>query len=241
MEWFEDEEFWSQMYPFMFPPERMALAEEQVSQVLALTGATTGSVLDLACGPGRHASSLAARGFTVTGVDLSPYLLNRAKASGAAVEWILEDMRRFERPEAFDLACSLFTSFGYFEDEQDDRRVLANIYRSLKPGGQFVIDVMSKESLARRWSGGQWTDGADGRLLAQRPRVHPGWGRVSIEWILIEGESARTFHVEHNLYSGRELKDRLLDAGFSGIQLYGSLGGAPYDLDAMRLVAVARK
>src|ERR1700736_5314196 len=116
MQWFENEDFWRELYPYMFPADRFAAAHEQVDQVLALSGSSGRRVLDLCCGPGRHAVDFAQRGFEVTGVDGSPFLLGKAREraveAGIAVEWVLEDMRRFRRPAAFDLACSLFTSFG---------------------------------------------------------------------------------------------------------------------------------
>ena len=137
MEWFEDETLWRELYPYVFPADRVAAAPAQVTQILALAGIDGGAVLDLCCGPGRHSLEFARRGFTVTGVDRSPFLLERAreKADAAAltVEWVLDDMRQFQRPAAFDLACNLFTSFGYFEHEEDNLRVLRNI--SAEPAG----------------------------------------------------------------------------------------------------------
>src|SRR5215469_15208621 len=139
MEWFEDEDFWRELYTFMFPPERFAAADQQADQILALAQPAGKSMLDLCCGPGRHSIAFARRGFQVTAVDRSPLLLTRAKQHAAEVgmkcEWILSDMRAFVRPDAFDLACNLFTSFGYFDDEADDIRVLRNVLVSLKPGG----------------------------------------------------------------------------------------------------------
>src|ERR1035441_7575659 len=135
MEWFEDEALWRELYPYVFPAERVAAAAGQVTQILALTGAAGGAVLDLCCGPGRHAVEFARRGFQVTGVDRSRFLLERAReradAAGVAVEWVLDDMREFARPAAFDLACNLFTSFGYFEREEDNLRVLGDVRPSL--------------------------------------------------------------------------------------------------------------
>ncbi|HEV3317940.1 MAG TPA: methyltransferase type 11, partial [Candidatus Angelobacter sp.] len=61
------------------------------------------------------------------------------------------------------------------------------------------------------------------------------------EWILIKDGHTRSFNFEHTVYSGRELKDRLLSCGFEQVQLFGDLQGAPYNLDALRLIAVARK
>src|SRR3954453_16554332 len=124
MAWFEEDDFWRDLYPYMFPVERLAAAPEQVSQILALAGVSGGDVLDLCCGPGRHSVEFARQGFRVTGVDRSPYLLDRARehaaTAGTSIEFVREDMREFCRPDAFDLAVNLFTSFGYFEHQDEE-------------------------------------------------------------------------------------------------------------------------
>lgn len=245
MEWFEDETFWRELYAYMFPPERISAAASQVEQVLLLAHLSGGAVLDLCCGPGRHAVEFARRGFTVTGVDRSPFLLERAREraaeSGVTVEWVLEDMRRFERASAFNLACSLFTSFGYFEREEEDLEVLRHVHRSLKPGGALVLEMLGKERLARVYQPTVCTEFPDGALLLQRHEVRSDWSRIRNEWMLLKDGRYRTFHFEHTIYSGRELKERLLASGFAEVQLFGDLEGAPYGVDAARLVAVARK
>ena|SRR5215469_11815593 len=245
MDWFENDDFWRDFYVYMFSPERFAAAKEEVSQIIALTNCSGGNLLDLCCGPGRHAVEFAQRGFQVTGVDRSAFLLDRAREhasqNGSTVEWVQEDMRRFVRPAQFDLICNLFTSFGYFETEQDDLLVLRNLYESLKKGGVLIIDVAGKERLARIFQNEKCFDLADGSLLLQRPQIRDDFCRVRTEWILIKDGRTRNFTFEHNLYSGRELKDRLLSSGFSQVQLFGSFPGAPYDLNALRLIAVARK
>jgi SAM-dependent methyltransferase len=245
MQWFEDDNFWRDFYVAMFPSERFAIAEEQTGQILALTQFGGQAVLDLCCGPGRHSVSFAQRGLKVTGVDRSKFLLARAReranAAGVEVEWIEEDIRRFERPEAFDLACSLFTSFGYFEDESENLAVLQNAYRSLAPGGVFIIDVLGKEQLARRWLSAICNKLEDGSLFLQQPEVCADWTRMRNAWVLIKEGHARSFAFEHTIYSGREMKDLLMRAGFTGVALYGNLEGGSYGLDANRLVAVARK
>ena len=67
MEWFEDETLWRELYPYVFPVDRVAAAPAQVSQILSLAAVNGGAVLDLCCGPGRHSLEFARRGFTVTG------------------------------------------------------------------------------------------------------------------------------------------------------------------------------
>jgi SAM-dependent methyltransferase len=245
MEWFEDDEFWRDFYPYIFSAERFAAAPAEVSSTMALAQCAGGGLLDLCCGPGRHSVEFARRGFHVTGVDRSPFLLDRAREhatqSGVSIEFIKEDMRNFVRPANFDLACSLFTSFGYFEDEQDNLRVLRNLYLSLKDSGVLVVEVLGKERLARVWKDTMCTELEDGSLMFQRPQIRDDWTRIRSEWTLVKDGRARSFTFEHTVYSGRELKDGLLSCGFNQVQLFGDQQGSPYGLDAQRLIAVARK
>ena len=243
--WYEDETFWNKLYPFLFPERRFDAAEDEVGGILDLAGLEKGDVLDLACGPGRHATALAKKGFRVTGVDLSPFLLRKARglarAGGVDVEWVQEDMRRFVRPEAFDLAINIFTAFGYFDDKRDDLKVLRNIHRSLRKGGAFVIELKGKEGLARHFLPTTSKELADGKLLVERHEIFDDWTRIRNEWTVIEDGTATTFRFHTTVYSGQELKDRLLEAGFGDVSLFGGLDGSEYGLDAERLVAVARK
>ncbi len=243
--WFEDESFWKRIYPHLFPAERFALAEEQVDHILTLTVPAGRSVLDLCCGPGRHATLLAQRGFTVTGVDRSPFLLDQAKARAQAdhlsVEWIVDDMRHFVRPETYDLVLNMFTSFGYFDDPQEDRQVLQNMYRSLKPHGVCLIDVMGKEVVARTFQPTRSQRSADGMLWVECHNIVDGWRRIHTEWLFIKDGQVTTVRFQLNVYSGQELKERLQQAGFQRVQLFGDLAGNAYGPQASRLVAVANK
>src|SRR5262249_36136349 len=133
--WFDDDSFWTVTYPFMFPETSFASAISDIPKIISLSGISDARVLDLCCGPGRHAIPLAKHGFTVTGVDRTSFLLNKAKAyadqESVSINWIQEDMRRFVKPDAFNLALSLFTSFGFFENLDDNRTVLRNLHTSL--------------------------------------------------------------------------------------------------------------
>ncbi|NIT57732.1 MAG: methyltransferase domain-containing protein, partial [Aliifodinibius sp.] len=106
-------------------------------------------ILDLGCGIGRHTLELAHRGFTVTGVDRTQTYLNKAREKarigGLEVEFVQADMRSFRRTGAFEAVINLFSSFGYFENPEEDRRVVENVYDSLKPGGRFLVEMMGKE------------------------------------------------------------------------------------------------
>lgn len=180
----------------------------------------------------------------MTAVDLSPFHLTKAREHAAAAQLSLElvhaDMRTFVRADAFDLALSLFTSFGYFEDPADDLRVLRNVHESLRKGGVLVMDVASKERMARVLQPTVSQRAADGALLVQRHEIVEDWTRVRNEWTVVRDGRARTFEFHLRVYSGQELKALLGAAGFATVTLYGGLDGRPYGLQAERLVVVAR-
>jgi len=112
-------------------------------------------LLDLACGHGRIAKRLAARGVRVTGLDATALFLDRARAQAAAagleVEYVQGDMRSLPWPErSFDRVISWFTSFGYFADDEN-RRVLREACRVLRPGGTLLIETNNLAELLPRW------------------------------------------------------------------------------------------
>jgi len=244
-EWFADESIWKDLYPFTFPESAFSVADEQVEKILRLTGVGGGTVLDLCCGPGRHAVALAKRGFAVTAVDRTAFLLDQARARAAhanlPVEFVLEDMRRFSRPATFDLIINFFTSFGYFVDQADDLRVLERVRENLKPGGVFVLEMVSKERLARSFQATTSRELPNGDVLFERHEIVDDWTRVHNHWTLIRGGSTRTFEFTHRIYSGQEMKDLLTKAGFAGARVYGDLDGSSYGFDAQRLIAIARR
>ena len=244
-EWFESEAFWIENYPYMFSEDRFRAAHEQVDEILTLVSFTGKRILDLCCGPGRHSTVLAERGFSVTGVDSTPFLLrqasNRANELKLDIEFVEEDMRRFVRPSSFDLALNMFTFFGYFDNKDEDLTVLGNIYESLRPGGILVMEMVGKEWLASNFNATSSELQPDGTLIVERREIFDDWTRIRHEWVFILKGQAKTFKFHHTLYSGQELKDRLLQVGFGDTQLYGDLEGNAYGPNSKRLVAVSRK
>ncbi len=244
-EWFDDESFWRELYPFMFSEKRFADAEEQVAQALALTKPAGKSVLDLCCGPGRCSIALAKKRFRVTGVDKTSYLLKKARAKAKAahveIEWVQKDMRDFVRPSTFDLVLSMFTSFGYFDDRQDDMTVLENMFTSLQRGGTCLIEVLGKERLAKILQPTISTVLPDGTLMVERHEIFDDWTRVRNEWLLIRNGRAKSFKFHHTIYSGQELRDGMERVGFAAVKLCGNLEGDAYGPNAERLIAIGHK
>ena len=244
--WFEDDSFWADFAPLMFNDQRWSLAEEEAEAVIKLTDLKLpGRILDTCCGVGRHSLAFAARGFHVTGVDRTRIYLDAAlessRVEGYDIEFLLEDVRRFVRPGSFDAAVNMFTSFGYFENESEEKAFLSNVYTSLKPEGVFILDLMGKELLARDFRESEWFEQGD-YLVLQKHRVLGHWERLENRWIVMEKEGKTIdYTFSHSVYSAVEISALLAEAGFSQVLIFGSLDGRPYNEHAERLIAVGKK
>jgi SAM-dependent methyltransferase len=150
-------------------------------------------------------------------------------------------MRQFIRAESFDLAINMYTSFGYFDDKNEDIAVLKNVIDSLRPGGKFLMELASKEWLAKVYQPTTSEETEDGGLLIQRHEIIDDWSRIRNEWIVVKDGRAITFQFHHTIYSAQELKDRLDQVGFKNVHAFGDLSGGAYDIESERLVVLAEK
>jgi SAM-dependent methyltransferase len=107
------------------------------------------AILDLACGKGRHSLYLNELGYNVTGIDLSPASIEFAKNfENNRLHFEVHDMCE-PYPKKFDAVFNLFTSFGYFENEEDNIRTIKAIHSELKHNGFGVIDFLNAEWVER--------------------------------------------------------------------------------------------
>jgi len=111
---------------------------EAIVSILGLNGDE--SVLDAPCGHGRISNRLADRGMKVTGVDAAELFLERARESGSSAEYVHGDIRSLPVDGPFDIVLSWFSSFGYFDDDEN-RQVLSEYRRVLRPGGRLLIEI----------------------------------------------------------------------------------------------------
>ena len=243
--WHDQDAFWELVEPMLFNTQRLELAKEQVQQVEKLLQLPGGArILDLCCGVGRHSIELADLGYAVTGVDRTQRYIEQARQTalerGLGPVFLVGDMRDYRSPDGYDAVLNMFGSFGYFADEADDRKVVANMYEALRPGGQVLIETMGKEILARQFQERNWHE-VDDLLILSEQKITQNWGRVETRWIAIRGTERIEHHVSIHSYSAVELSSLLADGGFREIRVFGSLDGIEYNQDAQRLVVVARK
>jgi len=214
--------------------------------VEALEPPEGGRVLDLCCGHGRHAVRLAERGYRVTGLDLSAYHLQLARKAarerGVEVEWVRADMREVPGRNRFDAVVNLFTAFGYFDEEQEDQRVLNGVARALKPGGRFLIDLMNRDSLMRRFQESGCSQGPEGGYVAEIRDFDIHRGRINVDMLYFpkDGKTKRHWH-SIRLYTYTELATMLTKAGLTVVRTWGNYDGSGFSRQSPRMIVMAEK
>jgi SAM-dependent methyltransferase len=186
----------------------------------------SGRVLDLCCGAGRHLLPMREAGLEAFGLDLSLPLLRAGALEGVAVRG---DMRRLPfAGGSFDAVVNLFTSFGYFESEADNRRVLDEIQRVLKPGGRLVLDHMNAEVTVRELVP-ESVEERDGYVLRQSRSYSPQTRRVHKDvHILAPDGGTRHWQESVRVLTPAELDAAIEAAGFTVRARHADFDGAKF-------------
>jgi SAM-dependent methyltransferase len=201
------------------------------------------SVLDLGCGHGQLANTLAARGCRVTGLDSSTVFLDRARADAEAlsvdVEYVPGDMRALPAwTDRFDRLVNWTTAYGYFDDDTN-RAVLAEIARVLRPGGRLAMDLDNTAKFLASYTPSRITATRDnGDMLVDRHLLDPLTSRFEVERTVLRDGRARTLTFVKRLFAFPELRDWLIAAGFGNVAGHGE-DGRPLDVDHHRMVVTA--
>lgn len=202
-------------------------------------------VLDVACGAGRHAIELARRGYQVTGLDLSPALLRvagqRAERAGTPVAWIEADMRAVPATADYDAALNLFSSWGYFESDAEDARVLKSVAGALKPGGRFLLELSHQPWILRHFEPRGWHE-AGGIVVMEQRTLDLMAGRMAVEMTILYPDGRRqTWPYDQRLYTAPEVVRMLGEAALEVIEVFGGYDGAPLALDSPRLIVLSER
>ena len=223
------------------PAERTVREADAIERLLELeTGAM---VLDVPCGDGRLSVELALRGYRLTGVDITPEFLERARraASERGVEVVLHerDMRDLSWQDEFDGAFCYWGSFGYFDDD-GNAEFLRTAAAVLKPGGRFLLETHVMETLLPRYEKQGWRRYGDTYLLEDR-QFDPVRSRIETTWTFLGAGAPSDEHSSIRIYTYRELAELLERAGFTSVEGFDALTEQPFEMGAPRLLVRTRK
>jgi SAM-dependent methyltransferase len=225
---------------------RLADTEEQLALLRRVLAPWQGGrLLDLPCGHGRHAVTLASEGWRVCGLDLNPTFLTVARLEaarrGVSLPLARADMRRVPLADAgFDALICMFTSLGYFDSDEEHQGVLLEFARLLRPGGGFVLDLANVDAVRRQPPEAHW--------MKEGVEVHSTylWDEATHRAETRRDVSFPDGRREHyassvRLFESAELAAMLAVAGFTVLERYGSYAGEPLAEDRPRRIVVARR
>jgi SAM-dependent methyltransferase len=218
--------------------------EREIETITRMLEVPAGAkLLDAPCGDGRLAVELAARGYEVTGVDITTAYLDRARQTAAerGVELTLveRDMRDLGWSADFDGALCYWGSFGYFDDD-GNQEFLSAVASALKPGGCFLLETHILETLLPRFEQRGWSHIGDTYLLEERQFDHTT-GRIEATWTFLGNVEPEARQTSIRLYTYRELAAMLERAGFGSAEAFDAFGEEPFEFGAQRLLMRARK
>ena len=203
-------------------------------------------VLDLACGVGRHSLELARRGFKhVTGLDFTQAYLKEAilKARGEdlKVEFVQGDMKDLPFAEvSFDAVYNFFTSFGYFDDERDNEKVMKEVSRVLKPHGRFLLDVVHRDWIVRNFQARGWSE-YNGEYLLEEREFDLATSRNNCTWTYFTKQGTTKKELNLRMYSLYELRVMFERAGLKLSHAWGTLDFEPLTWNHSRQKVLAIK
>jgi ubiquinone/menaquinone biosynthesis C-methylase UbiE len=222
-------------------PER---TEKQVEFLIPhLPPPTRGPLLDVGCGLGRHALSLARRGWSVTGLDRNPRFVAQAQMEaerqGLSCRFQVADMRALSFEQEFAAVSFFWSSFGFYSD-LENQSTLTGAFRASMPGGLLLLDMENRETILRHFQKETWRDRGDHWIL-ERNRFDAATETLITRKVYLAGDSRQETERRLKLYSQAELLRMLAGAGFSLSRCWGDWEGQSYSLDSPRLLILASR
>lgn len=243
MEWWK--KYFSEDYLKLYQHDEGESSREVAAVIRMLQLEEGQRILDLACGLGRHSVVLAQKGFNVTGYDLSDSFLKKAKETADSLLVGLDlkhgDMREIPYKEEFDAVINMFTAFGFFDREEEDLKVLKGVYNSLKPGGQFLMDVINREYAVGAPLPRRWTRENSSYLLEERIFDYFNSRLELTNKLILADGNVKEANYSIRLYTLTEMLELFNKAGLVLTDVYGNFDGELYSSKSPRMILVASK
>lgn len=205
-------------------------AERFLKTVLKFIDIPEASVLDAACGAGRHSIALAKRGFRVTAFDLSINLLKlafkKAEKENLHVNFFKADFKNVGLKPGFDLIINAFTSFGYFETDEENFRFICDSVNFLNKGGKFVLDYMNIDFLKKNLIPYSEKYVEEKKIIERRKIIDE---RIVKEICIENGSMKKCFIESVRMYSHDFLVNELKTIGFEIEKILGNYDGDTFD------------
>jgi cyclopropane fatty-acyl-phospholipid synthase-like methyltransferase len=223
--------------------------ETEVKGIIDLLGLKGGDkILDIPSGYGRHSIELARKGFDVRGVELNSVHLNKAIAdaqnANVKVQFVKDNMIDIAYKQEFDAVINMFYSFGFFDSDEENSKVLQNFYYALKPSGKFLFhtDVNIPRILSGKYREYEVRHLASGKTLQIIDKYSPEDKRIYGSWIIKDkdgNEEKKDYSVR--VYTESEFIDLCKKIGFTTFEVYSDWNKTPYTEESEDMIIIAGK
>ncbi len=234
--WFK--EWFDENYRMLYRHRNSEDAREQVRLIIdTLKPARDAAILDLCCGEGRYTSIFSKLGYNVLGLDLSETLVRFGKQREPGLNLVVGDMRSI--PGYFDLILSLFTSFGYFEKDEENLQVLQSVYRALKPGGTYWLDFLNAGHVERHLVPETRSTLSSGIEVLEKRKIENG--RIIKDIHFYDKGEDKHYMESVRLFTSEDLVQMLEKTGFRVTHCFGDYRGGVCTSETERVILAAAK
>ena len=188
-------------------------------------------ILDVPCGAGRHTLALAQRGYSVVGFDINDFCLKQARKhceNRKNVQIKKGNMLHLAWAKGkFDVLLNLFSSFGFFKTEKENKGVLKNFVQALRPGGKLVIQTINREYVLKNFIPFQWKEDSAFHVIAKREwNSKTKYVEAQVVFLCKRTKAFEEHFHRVRLYSISEMKALLKRSGLKKIRVFGNSSGA---------------
>ncbi|UCH92845.1 MAG: class I SAM-dependent methyltransferase [Candidatus Aminicenantes bacterium] len=232
VEWFDEN------YLEVYRHRNTKDAQKQVQLIInTLKLSKQSTILDLGCGEGRYTAIFKNQGYQVLGLDLSETLVKYGKKKNPQLDLVVGDMRFI--PGRFDLILSLFTSFGYFEEDEENERVIRSVYQSLDPGGIYWLDFLNAEYVKKNLVPENVSCLSSGIKVLEKRKIENH--RIIKNIYFRKNNIEKCYKESVRLFAPQDLERMFQKNGFRVVDCFGDYNGNPCGSDSERTILVGKK
>ena len=223
-------------------PDFINRCSEWVSSLLP----SHASLLDIGCGPGLYTKRFAERGLRVTGLDFSENSITYAREYDPVSRYVLQDYLTMDFDDEFDMITIIYYDFGALIPEER-RELLRRVYKALRPGGHFLLDVYTPLRGKGKQGNTSWNVNPNGGFWSARPHIclnaeyffeHTAEGH---RYVVIEENGIQCFNTWDCYFTRQSLLNEVATFGFAECGFYNDVTGQSHSNDSETICAILKK
>ena len=198
-------------------------------------------VLDIGCGPGLYTKRLSDRGYDVIGIDYSKRSIAYAKSQDTKTEYIYQNYLELEYNAVFDAVTLIYCDYPALIPNER-KTLLGKVYKALKPGGLFILDVNTNKYFAKKSNKTSWTLCENGGYWSAEPYIclkstylYENSTIAADQYVVITNSGIKEYLNWFTEYSIEKLREEISPFGFKVKNVFNDVWGSPHTGEAETL------